>query len=141
MPQDRLTGRTCNKQTPFKKCQALTGYALWLKDPQHMSSNSLIAIFPNGHSMISVKRATFRQDLCPLSSGVWLYKCMSTSSPSEHFLLKCFTLVCPCMSTLSSYFYQGSGMDKKEFWPSHSIYFSEFSFLLNAEQSLSARGH
>lgn len=134
-------GRICSKQTPFKKYQNLIGYALWLKDPQYVSSNSLIVISPNRDSIISVKRTTFRQDLCPLSRGVWLYKCMSTSSPSEHFLLKCFTLAHPFMSTLCSYFCQGSGMDKKELGPSHSIYFSEFSFLLNAEQSPSARGH
>lgn len=134
-------GRTCSKQTPFKKYQNLIGYALWLKDPQYVSSNSLIVISPNRDSIISVKRTTFRQDLCPLSRGVWLYKCMSTSSPSEHLLLKCFTLAHPFMSTFCSYFCQGSGMDKKEFWPSHSIYFSEFSFLLNAEQAPSARGH
>lgn len=59
----------------------MIGYALWLKDPQYVSSNSLIVISPNRDSIISVQRTTFRQDLCPLSRGVWVYKVCPPALP------------------------------------------------------------
>lgn len=128
-------GRTCSKQTPFKKYQNLIGYALWLKDPQYVSSNSLIVISPNRDSIISVKRTTFRQDLCPLSRGVWLYKCMSTSSPSEHFLLKCFTLAHPFTSTLCSYFSKALEWTRKN-WDHPTVFISLNSLFCSMPNSL-----